>query len=348
MKILIVCTLFDTVEANPFVKVLRDGLLQQGNDVVCNVEEFWNPSKFYDLVFFQWPDEFFLKEKPIRPLADIKMQLNQIKEKGIPMVMTIHNLHPHDNNETKLELYHYMFDKMDAFHHMGTFSYDFLIQKYPKAYHFIVPHPCYFDLSDVALTEEECKKKFNLPRNPVVLAFGAFRNDKERKMFIGLSRTFFFKCCFWAHKIHRTIEGKRGILSKAMTRIYYMLNGIKLGHGAINDQTVKEMVKAADIVFIQRSDILNSGNVPLAFSFGKIVIGPDKGNVGRLLKETGNIVFDPDNRESINNSLNCVLNMLRHGTHQGQKNLVYARTILSKNHVAELMNKELLSLVNKH
>ena len=40
------------------------------------------------------------------------------------------------------------------------------------------------------------------------------------------------------------------------------------------------------MVFIQRTDILNSGNVPLALSFGRVVTGPDSGNIGGLLAET--------------------------------------------------------------
>lgn len=50
---------------------------------------------------------------------------------------------------------------------------------------------------------------------------------------------------------------------------------------------------------IPRKDILNSGNIPLAFLYHKVVVGPDTGNNGELLAITGNPSFDPDDREDI-------------------------------------------------
>ena len=40
--------------------------------------------------------------------------------------------------------------------------------------------------------------------------------------------------------------------------------------------------------------VLNSGNITLGMTFGKVVVGPDAWDVGELLRETGNPVFDPD------------------------------------------------------
>lgn len=57
------------------------------------------------------------------------------------------------------------------------------------------------------------------------------------------------------------------------------------------------------MVFIQRTDILNSGNVPLALSFGRVVTGPDSGNIGGLLAETGNPAFDPADPRSVDIAL---------------------------------------------
>lgn len=37
---------------------------------------------------------------------------------------------------------------------------------------------------------------------------------------------------------------------------------------------------------------MNSGNLPLAFHFRKMVIGPNTGNVGEILKKSDNLTFD--------------------------------------------------------
>jgi hypothetical protein len=54
---------------------------------------------------------------------------------------------------------------------------------------------------------------------------------------------------------------------------------------------------------IQRKRILNSGNLPMGFYFGKPVVGPDVGNVGEILRSTGNPVFDPEDCASVAASL---------------------------------------------
>ena len=56
---------------------------------------------------------------------------------------------------------------------------------------------------------------------------------------------------------------------------------------------------ASDVIFIQRKDILNSASIPLAFLFHKVVIGPNIGNIGEILQDTGNPVFHPDNQFDI-------------------------------------------------
>lgn len=64
----------------------------------------------------------------------------------------------------------------------------------------------------------------------------------------------------------------------------------KLQAGA-NDELIDNCdlpyyMAASDVIFIQRKDILNSGNVPLAFLYHKVVVGPKVGNIGELLSET--------------------------------------------------------------
>ena len=48
------------------------------------------------------------------------------------------------------------------------------------------------------------------------------------------------------------------------------------------------------MVFIQRLKILNSGNAMMPMLFGKIVVGPDCGNVGPLLRKWNYPVFSVD------------------------------------------------------
>ena len=116
--------------------------------------------------------------------------------------------------------------------------------------------------------------------------------------------------------------------------------------GPINDTDVQQMIQASDIMFIQRLEILNSGNLPLGFAGGNIVVGPDLGNVGEMLRATGNPVFDPHDKESIFIAVDKAISMLKQNNYsQGKKNYEYAKNHWNKEHVAQVLNDKLLTLL---
>ena len=75
------------------------------------------------------------------------------------------------------------------------------------------------------------------------------------------------------------------------------------------------------MVLIQRVDALNSGNLPMAFHAGKVVVGPNVGNVGQILRETGNFTFDPHDTDSAV----CALQKALTETTKGKENRTYAK-----------------------
>ena len=79
---------------------------------------------------------------------------------------------------------------------------------------------------------------------------------------------------------------------------------------------------SSNVIFIQRKDILNSGNVPLAFLYHKVVVGPKVGNIGELLEATGNPTFCPNNKKDILRALKEARRLSIQG--QGERNYSYA------------------------
>jgi hypothetical protein len=69
---------------------------------------------------------------------------------------------------------------------------------------------------------------------------------------------------------------------------------VVLRPGPIAYDQMRFLVSAADVVLIPRLKTLNSGTLPLGFTYGAVVLGPDTGNVGALLRSTGNPVFAVD------------------------------------------------------
>ena len=70
---------------------------------------------------------------------------------------------------------------------------------------------------------------------------------------------------------------------------------ITIFHKYIPDDLLVNICKKSDILLICRNKSLNSANVALGFSFGCLVVGPDEGIVGEILRKNKNIVFDTKN-----------------------------------------------------
>lgn len=58
----------------------------------------------------------------------------------------------------------------------------------------------------------------------------------------------------------------------------------------------------------------------MAFHAGKVVVGPDVGNVGQILRETGNFTFDPHDMSSAVSALQMALTE----TAKGKEDRTYA------------------------
>jgi glycosyltransferase involved in cell wall biosynthesis len=88
-------------------------------------------------------------------------------------------------------------------------------------------------------------------------------------------------------------------------------------------------------VFIPRLQILNSANVSLAMTFGRVVTGPDLGNVGELLRGSGNPIFDPRNPADAARAIHDAL-VLAHKGELGESNRKVAMTDWSADRCASL------------
>ncbi len=85
---------------------------------------------------------------------------------------------------------------------------------------------------------------------------------------------------------------------------------------------VQIYLKAADLLFIPRFNTLNSGNVALGFTFGKVVIGPGYGVIGETLNKTENPVFDPADLNSVSEAIKAGFDLAKSG--HGIKNKEFA------------------------
>lgn len=171
----------------------------------------------------------------------------------------------------------------------------------------------------------------------MVTAFGKFRRRDEvwmtLKAFFSLPRR---KKLLLAP---RMLPGSYPKPLLSVIRCLLHLLGVRTENNEriISDEDLPYYFAVSDVVFIQRCVILNSGVVPMAFLFGRGVVGPDSGNVGELLRVTANLVFSPSDQGSVNSMLRSAMNMDLDDL--GAKNRRYADKYLHPDKIAGLYAK---------
>jgi len=170
--------------------------------------------------------------------------------------------------------------------------------------HAIVPHHNYTSLPN-HVSRSEARRRLGIAANSrVMLVFGAIRNDEERdlilKTFQGLKqKRKVLLVSKWRETLAKVSWIRLKYWLRDLNRLYYRLHpSYKFNYGFVEEEDTQLYLNAADVLFIPRLKVLNSGNITLGMTFGKVVVGPDSWDVGELLRETGNPVFDPEHPET--------------------------------------------------
>ena len=300
MKVLIACDV--NSNPNPFVRTLADGLRQSGCLVTCSIKEFWTNGADYDIVHLQWPD--LLSDKKD---VELRESLCSIKGAGVPVVITCHNLYAHGHNPCYEQVYKTVYEMTDCFVHMGKTSKQICESKYPSAKHVIIPHHTYDNIYKKMPTRQEALKRLKLSKDCLyILCMGAFRNDEERELVAYVANCLknedivflapnYQHFRMWNSKRH--LPAFRGITAFLYNRLSH--RNIVFCRDMVKDDELPYYYAASDIALIHRNDILNSGNLPMAFLFEKPVVGPSVGNVGEILTNTDNVTFSPHDKDSV-------------------------------------------------
>jgi glycosyltransferase involved in cell wall biosynthesis len=167
----------------------------------------------------------------------------------------------------------------------------------------------------------------------VFLCFGKLR-DKEELDFLrsGFSRSS-------VPRKRLVIAGRLPARSRKSPKHYvfriplWLDSKISIYERFIPPANVNYYVRSSDVVIIPRLHALNSGNVALGLTFGKIVVGTETGVIGEMLQNLGNPTFDPSAPDTLSNALERAADMI--GGPITKKNRSYARENLDWSRIAE-------------
>jgi glycosyltransferase involved in cell wall biosynthesis len=317
--------------ANRFLVDLN-AALERHMDLTHDHEAFWNMIGDYDVVHLHFPEYMtfeiqnaYLHALTDELIAEIEKRLQYWSERSV-LVITRHVLLPHDavSDPRWEKLYETVYRYVDGVVHFAEPS----VEEFKKRYadtpfvhghpaHWVVPHHNYASLPN-QISREEARRQLGIANNAkVLLVFGAIRNDEERELILNNFRRLrvsgkMLLVSRWREKLANVSWIRLKYWLRDLTRLYYKLHPqYRFNYAFVEEEDAQIYMNAADVLFIPRLHVLNSGNVTMGMTFGKVVVGPDSLDVGHLLKSTGNVVFDPDRPETASDAIAQAMELAR-------------------------------------
>lgn len=289
-------------------------------EVVHSSDAFWRMEGDYDVVHLHFPEYVTFEIEAAyqlglqQPLIDGMEERLAFWSTRASIVVTRHVLLPHDALSDPMweNMYETVYAYADGVVHFAKASIDEFRQRYShvafrrgrEPAHAIIPHHNYCSLPN-EIGREAARKQLGIPQGAsVVLVFGAIRHDAERQLILNAFNELdapkkVLLVSRWREQLADVSWIRLKYWIRDLTRLYHRLHPRHhFNYGFVEEADTQLYLNAADVLFIPRLWVLNSGNVTLGMTFGRVVVGPDAWDVGELLRETGNPVFDPDHPET--------------------------------------------------
>lgn len=363
MRILIPYDVDTTGKRNPWLFLLMRSLHRHPKVEVVQHGFGWLLEEGeWDIIHLHWPEILvtgflpghFSESRVERHHIDrLVTLLKSWKSRGSRLLMTLHNEEPHvDPSGMCQQLYRELYELADGFVHMGRTSRELLEKNYPQESEgkpgFLIPHGDYRYFPDEK-PRAACRRELGIPpETRLILAFGAIRSQRELELGIDA-----FNRAGIPNSLYMMV-GKLPVPWRSNPRHYSVRRKLYLNRlkrrpiqtveRAIPPDEVQLYLKSADLLFIPRLRALNSGNVALGFTYGKVVAGPAYGVIGEQLSETGNPLFDPSRPGSVSAALKKGLQLMEEG--HGERNAAWARQHLGWEKIAEATVKAYQQLIS--
>ncbi len=282
--------------------------------VLRSVKRYWKP----DILHVHWPHPFLVGNSKFMTMIksiDFICELFLLKLLGIKIIWTVHNIVDHEGKFKSLEL---------SFNKFLAALCDRLIvhctsakAEVTKVYHksassiVVISHGNYIGRYKNVITVPEARDELKLgAEDTVFLNFGFIRPYKGVPDLISA-----FKKLNHPHA-KLLIAGKPYDNEIAA----HILDSCKDNENIKNilefipDEDIQIYMNAADLIVFPFKDILTSGSVILAMSFGKPVIAPQAGCITDILNEKGSFLYLKTE--------NGLLEAMQHALTAGKKNLL--------------------------
>jgi hypothetical protein len=275
---------------NGYIESLIRAYQELGHDVICDPHNFFFSNVKPDVVHIHWPERLSywfpaFQGVPVKnQLETISARLRWYRSHKAKIVHTIHNLQPHDQNQPGRSdpVYQLIVDYADILVHHCETSVDMLASEFPSARDKlnIVCHHGDYLLNYKKITKEMARQTLGIPRDRfVILNFGRQKPYKGEDLI-----TKILKNCGIREKYLLTVGDFA--YPRRRDSYYYFLKirniarqkvrrpDRKYIYRAIPDDEVPVIMNCADLVLLGQRRGLNSGQLPLAATYGVPAVFP--------------------------------------------------------------------------
>ncbi len=286
---------------NIYVRQLGRAYQDLGVGVVYAPENLFESAAKFDVIHLHWPEEQYrsygsgLTEAKA---ASFLAKLDEQKRKGARLIWSVHNIAPHEYVDSGIDrmVYQEVIQRSDLIVHHCPASIDLLAAEYrvPSSVPaLVVPLGNYEGYPD-DISRRDARERLAIPQDAIAyLHFGMIRGYKGMGTLIQAFRLARVKGKKLIVAGHYTGEG--GLKGKLQTLKLMLVDWFdrdtRLHLKTIDDQDIQLYLRAADAVVLSHSRGLNSGVAVLGMTFGKLVIGPDIGCIGSVLRQGENLVY---------------------------------------------------------
>lgn len=332
---------------NPFLFQLVRSLQRRPEVATVQYGTRWLDDRSwpFDVVLFQWPEAMLdWREPGPDDLERFRGAVEWWRASGSVLAATVHNTLPHFEykvNRHTRRLYEAVYGSCHAIVHLGEASRAAMRGEldldFGHAEEVVIPHGNYAFFGEPAGREES---RAHLRRRGVTsvedtgeavdggegalfLSLGTIRSDGELdllKQAAGMLRRRDSRLLVAGRLPHTARRDPRYWTTRLPLRLFHP--GLEVEERFVPDEEVRRYLGAADALLVPRIHSLNSGNVMLGYTFGKVVLGPDTGVIGEELRARENPVFEPGSPESLERGIDRALELLE--SDLGERNRRFA------------------------
>lgn len=327
--------------SNPYERQLARALEERGVEVSMAGPPRRNPAPIVwgwlrhgrpRVVHLHWTHEYLGgADNTPGPLVRARFigQLLLLRAFGVRLVWTVHNLGSHEGardptemavHRRLVELSSAVICHCQAAAEAVTRAYA-LTPELQERLH-VVPHGSYLGVYRNTISRTEARNRLKLPLDARVLLFvGAVRPYKGLEDLLAAFRRL----------------GQPGLRLIVAGRPRRPESAVSIAAAATADPRVslhmdfvpadqlQVMLNAADVVVLPFRDILTSGSMILAMSFGRAIVAPSMGCLPDILPPGGGVLYDPDDPEALERALRTALDSDLNA--MGARNLERAREL---------------------